>query len=161
MPTIKFKGMDEYLNRLEALYVNTDKMVGEAIYKGADIVADETKGALKGLPTDNRSKLKAGEQRSSINEIQKQGLIHSFGIAPLRDDSGFINVKTGFDGYNRLISKNYPIGQPNVMVARALESGTSFMKKNRVITRATNRARKPCEEAMKKSVEESIEKIMK
>lgn len=158
MANIKFTGIDEYVRRLEGLSFYADKMIGEAVYEGAKIVANETKSALESLPVDNST---AKETRRSINELQKQGLIHSFGIAPLRRDGDFINVKTGFDGYNRLITRNFPLGQPNVMIARSLESGTSFMPKNRVISRATNRAKKACEQAMKDSLEENIQKLMK
>lgn len=151
MATIKFKGIDEYVRRLESLTMATDKIIGEAVYKGAEIVANNTKSALNSMPVDNRQKV---DERRGILEIQRQGLVHSFGVAPLRDDKGFINVKTGFDGINR-------IGQPNIWVARMLESGTSYMPKNRVISRATNRSKKACEEAMKKSLEGNIEKLMK
>ena len=151
MATIKFKGIDEYLRRLEALTMATDKFIGEAVYKGADVVADATKSALNTMPVDNRRKV---SERRGILEVQRQGLVNSFGVAPLRDDNGFINVKTGFDGFNK-------IGQANVRVARQLESGTSYMPKNRVISRATNRSKKACEEAMKKSLEGNIQKLMK
>lgn len=158
MASIKFKGLDEYVRRLEYLSSYTDKLIGEAVYKGADVVANETKRALESLPVDNSTN--KGE-RKSINQIQKNGLIESFGIAPLRNDNNFFNVKTGFDGYNRLVTNNYPLGQPNVMIARSLESGTSFMPKNRVISKATNRAKKACEQAMKDSIEDNIQKLMK
>lgn len=158
MAIIKFTGIDEYVRKLENLASYTDKLIGEAVYKGADVVANETKQALQSLPVDNSTNKAT---RTSINQIQKNGLIESFGIAKMRNDNGFLNVKTGFDGYNKLISNSYPMGQPNIMIARALESGTSFMPKNRVISRATNRAKKACEEAMKKSLEGNIEKLMK
>lgn len=158
MAIIKFTGIDEYVRKLENLASYTDKLIGEAVYKGADVVANETKQALQSLPVDNSTNKAT---RTSINQIQKNGLIESFGIAKMRNDNGFLNVKTGFDGYNKLISNSYPTGQPNIMIARALESGTSFMPKNRVISRATNRAKKACEEAMKKSIEGNIEKLMK
>lgn len=158
MAIIKFTGIDEYVRKLENLASYTDKLIGEAVYKGADVVANETKQALQSLPVDNSTNKAT---RTSINQIQKNGLIESFGIAKMRNDNGFLNVKTGFDGYNKLISNSYPTGQPNIMIARALESGTSFMPKNRVISRATSRAKKACEEAMKKSIEGNIEKLMK
>lgn len=159
--TFQFAGLDEYVKKLYNLSSFSFSMIGEAIYKGADVVANETKTALQNMEVDDRKKLQKGEMLRSINTYQKNGLIKSFGIAKLRNDSGFYNVKTGFDGYNGLITDRWPIGQPNIMIARALESGTSYMKRNPVISKATNRAKKQCEEAMKKSFEENIEKIMK
>lgn len=158
---IKFTGLDEYINKIEQLSGNAKIYVGKAIYDGAKVVADNTKKALESLPTDD-SKTEVGEQRKSIRTLQKKGLIESFGIAPERVDGGsFLNVKTGFDGYNKLITPRWPIGQPNAMIARSLESGTSFMPKNRVISRATNASKDECLKAMEKSLKRSIEEIMK
>lgn len=156
MATIKFKGLDEYVRKLESLSSYTDVLIGEAVYEGAEIVANETKDALQSLQVDNRQRV---PQRTSINQKQKNGLIESFGIAKLRKDNNFFNVKTGFDGYNDIVTDRWPLGQPNVMIARSLESGTSFMPKNPIISRATRRAKKKCEEAMQKSIERNIKKI--
>lgn len=157
MATFKFKGLDEYVRKLESLEGHTEEMLGEAIYNGADVVADSVKKALESLPVDNRIK---ADQKTSISELQKKGLIASFGIAKLKDDRGFRNVKLGFDGYNKVKTKKYPQGQPNVMIARSLESGTSYMPKNRVISKAANSAKKECEKKMQETIEQSINKIM-
>ena len=153
MPTFKFKGIDEYLSKLEAVDMNATKYIEKAIFDGAKVVADETKSALKSMPVDN-SRAKKDYVRKSINEIQRIGLVESFGVTPIQDRNNFINVKTGFDGFNR-------IGQANVRVARMLESGTSWMQKNPVISKASRRARKKCEQAIKDSLDNSLKKIMK
>lgn len=158
MASFKFKGLDEYVRTLEHLESSIDLQLGEAIYKGADIVANAVKEGLRSLPVDNRLK---AEQKTSITKVQKQGLIESFGVARLQNDNGYRNVKLGFDGYNKVVTKKFPKGQPNVMIARTLESGTSFMQKNRVISKATNSSKKACEEAMAESLDKAIAKIMK
>lgn len=149
-------GFDKYLDRLSALNFDAYKIVDEAVYDGAKVVADPVKQALENLPV---GPMKIVEHRNSINRIQKEGLIESYGIAPLRDDGGFRNVKIGFDGYNNFITFKYPHGQPNAMIARTLESGTSFMPKNPVISRTTRQYIKPCEQQMKKTIEEKIKNI--
>lgn len=158
MATFKFNGVDEYVRKLENLESYVDEYIGEAVYEGADIVADAIKQALEALPVDNRP---WADPRNGIMEVQKQCLIGSFGIAKLQNDNGYRNVKLGFDGYNKVKSKAYPQGQPNVMIARALESGTSFMPKNRAISKATNNSKKECEKAMQESLDKAINKIMK
>ena len=158
MPTFKLKGFDDYIRRLEHLESYTHNHIGKAIYGGAELVADNVKRALRGIPVDNSKQV---AYRSSINSIQKDGLIESFGIAPLRTDNDFINVKLGFDGYNNFTTFTYPDGQPNVMIARSLESGTSFMPKNPVISNACKEKRKDCIEKMKTILEKEIKDVMK
>lgn len=51
------------------------------------------------------------------------------GIARIRENSTGWNVKVGFDGYNKIVTKRWPKGQPNAMIARSINSGTSFMIK--------------------------------
>ena len=158
MPRIKITGLDEYVAKIEKLGYYAAEYVGEAIYEGAKVVGDHTKAALENLPVDNRTNV---EYRTSINEKQKRGLIESFGIASARYDGNFYNVKTGFDGYNEIITNRWPQGQPNMVIARSLESGTSFMKKNPVVSRATRESKDACIKAMEKSLKKSIEELMK
>ena len=158
MPRIKFTGLDEYIEKISKLNALAEVYVEKAIGEGAKVVADNTKKALQDIPVDNRGHI---PYRSSINQKQKNGLIESFGIASLRRDGNFINVKTGFDGYNDIITKRWPQGQPNVVIARSLESGTSFMPKNPVITKATRESKDAVLKAMEESLKKSIEELMK
>lgn len=151
---ITIKGIEKYLAEIRALQADAEEYLGRAIYEGAELAADEIKEALKQLPVDNRGKV---AQRRSINQIQKDGLIEGYGITPMRDESGRLNVKIGFDGYNNFLTFKFPYGQPNVMIARSLESGTSFMPKNRVISRTANRVKNDVIDRMQKSLDKSIE----
>ena len=94
------------------------------------------------------------------NSYQKEGLRQSIGIASLRNDGGFWNVKIGFDGYNGLKTKTWPQGQPNAMVARSVESGTSWMQKQPFMRKAEQSSRSACEKAMSEAVDKEIQKII-
>lgn len=157
----RFYGFDNYIKQLEELGnpLVIDVYLKKAIWAGADVVEDATKEALINLPVDNRPS--NVDYRTSINQKQKNGLIDSYGCAPPRYDGTFLNVKVGFDGYNDIKTKRWPQGQPNVVIARSLESGTSFMKKNPVISRTERKQKKACLEAMQKSLNETINQIMK
>ena len=52
MAKIDFKGIDEYAKVLETLGSESEEVVKSAVYKGAALVADEIKSALKGLPVE-------------------------------------------------------------------------------------------------------------
>ena len=78
----------------------------------------------------------------------------------MRNDNGFYNVKIGFDGYNSVKTKTWPQGQPNMMVARAVESGTSWMQKQPFMRKAEQSSRSQCEKVMSETVDKEIEKII-
>ena len=157
MATWKFEGNDQYIAYLRKLDVNADEMIRKAVYKGAGYVADNVKSALNGLTTDDSRKKE--EMRSGPTTLQKEGLIKGFGLSKMKDENGYINVKLGFSGRNRLKSKRNPQGQANIVVARNVESGTSWMRKQPSIRKAVNRSKKQCEEIMKETFDREISKI--
>lgn len=160
MATISFKNGDEYLmkiSRLEAAL--KDEVCGEAIYGAAGIVTDEIRKQLKAVPTDE-SYGTDSEPARGPRKVQKRSLYNSLGVAPMQDDGGFLNVKIGFDGYSDVVTKRWPNGQPNQMVARSVERGTTWMKPNPFVKRGVAATRKRALEFMKNSVDQSIKKIM-
>lgn len=165
MATIEMKGIDEYLIKLSRLEkASKEEICGKAIYEGAKIVADSIKANIQALPTDDSfgPSLPGEPPLKGPTQIQKQGLLESFGITTMQDDgTGFLNVKLGFDGYNAKKTKKWPNGQPNQMIARSVQSGTSFMKKHEFVKKAVASSRKKSVDAMGKSAQKSIEEIMK
>lgn len=123
------------------------------------MAADEVRAQLMKVPTDESY---GTELRPALGprKVQKRGLYNSLGIASLQSDAGYLNVKIGFDGYNDVSTRQWPNGQPNQMVARSVERGTSWMKAYPFVKKAAAACRKSVRKAMGKSVEESIARIM-
>lgn len=140
MAKIQFKGLEEYEQKLSLLGQDTEKICGAAIYEGASIVADEIKAGIRSLPRQTG--------------VTQKGLEEGFGISKLREDNGFYNVKLGFEGYNAN-------GEPNVMMARIMESGTSKVPKHPFVRPAVNRAKAAAQDKMAAVLDEEIEKRMK
>lgn len=166
MAKITFKGLDGYLAKLTALERATDKVVRKAVYEGAHVVADTVRSGLERLPTSEHDGRPwwgtPGHLARGPSEEQKKALVESFGITPIdADRNGFVNVHIGFDGYNGIRSAQWPQGQPNQMVARAVESGTSFMEANPVIKKSVSQSRKAAEKAMEQAIDGEIDKIVK
>lgn len=160
MATISFKNGDEYLMKISKLEAAMkEEVCGEAIYGAAGIVADEIRAKLEAVPTDERYGT-SSEPTRGPRKVQKRGLYNSLGIASMQDDGGFLNVKIGFDGYSDVTTERWPNGQPNQMVARSVERGTTWMKANPFVKKAVAASRKRATEFMKKSVDQSIQKIM-
>lgn len=159
MAKLEFKGLDVYVQHLSRLDNKTDQYIGKAIYKGADVVADSIKAAINSIPSDDRVYIQNGV-KNGPSSIQKAGLINSFGIASMRKEGSALNVKIGFDGYNKVVTKRWPKGQPNAMVARSVESGTSWMKKNPFVSRGTRTSKALAEATMAKTLDDEIRRIM-
>lgn len=150
------KGMDEYLSQLGNLETSAPETIEKAVYQGASVIADAIKDNIRKLPVDDKRQDKV----STLKSIQKKGLIDSFGIAKMRNDNGYVNVKAGFDGYNGLKSKKYPKGQPNAMIARTFEAGNSFTKKIPFVGPAVRASREKAEMAMQATIDKEVKKIM-
>lgn len=112
------------------------------------------------MPTDEHYGT-SEKPTKGIKKLQKIGLEHGLGIAPLQNDNGFHNVKIGFDGYNLVKTKSHPNGQPNVMIARAVESGTSFSEKIPFVRNTLKKARNQAKKKMIKTFDEAIGKLLK
>lgn len=162
MATIQFKRGDDYLLKVSKIEAELrDKILGEAIYGAAGIVADEIRSALEQVPTDERFGT-SDNPTTGPRKRQKEGLMQSLGISSMQDDgSGFLNVKIGFDGYNDIVTEAWPNGQPNQMVARSVASGTSWMQKNDFVKKAVASSRTRAIDFMKASIDKAIAKIMK
>lgn len=162
MPKYQMKGLEEYAQYLQRIGANTPEICGKAVYAMADIVANQVRENIKKLPTVTDAEALAAYRTKAITELtstQKKGLEDGFGISTMQNDNGYYNVKLGFDGYNKVKTKKYPQGQPNAMIARAVESGSSVRKKDPFIRRAVNSTQKQAVEKGKQAADEEIAKI--
>ena len=163
MAKMTIKGVDEYALKLSRMGDSVDQIGGKAIYAAAGIVADAIKVNLYALPTvTDQDNIKAykNKSKSGLTQRQKAGLLQSFGISPAANDDGWINVKLGFDGYNAVRTKKYKKGQPNQLIARVVESGSSYMDKTPFIRPAVNATRKVAQQKMNEIIEEEYKKLM-
>lgn len=156
MAKLKFDGLDEYEKQLLKLQEVSKECVGQAIYKGAGIVADAVKRNIESLPIDTR-RVKNGQMLQGITETQKQGLRDGFGISKMRSENGYVHVKIGFDGYNGSVTKKYPNGQPNSVIARSVNSGSSFRQRIPFVDNAVNSSKDACEQAMKNTFDKVLQ----
>lgn len=155
MATITIKGCAEYQKALRKMLETSEGSVKKAIYEGAKQVADACTESIRSLPTSEGYGTQS-KPLTSLRAKEKQGLEESFGLSKMKEENGFIYTKAGFSGYNDVQTKKYPQGQPNVVIARAVESGTSFRVKHPFIRPAVNRSKKQAINAMDKQLEEDL-----
>lgn len=162
MATIRFSKLRDYELMLGKIGDASKDICGAAIYEGAKIIADEVKNNLNSLnvTTDELAMLKAKKSEPTyITQRAKEGLIKSFGVTPMsQDKDGIYNVKLGFDGYNDVKTKKWPKGQPNQLIARACESGSSAMIKQPFFREAVQKTKKRAESRMAEVLDEKIKK---
>lgn len=152
------EGMSEYIAYLQSIANVTDEAIGAGVYAMAEVVADKVRDNIQALPTvSNEANIATYRQGySRLSDLEKQGLLEGFGVTPMQDDGGYKNVKLGFDGYNSVKTKKYPQGQPNVLIARVTESGSSYRQKTPFMRTAVNASRK---EALEKG-REAVDRVL-
>ncbi len=158
MAHIELNGFDDYISRIEALSEKSAEMMKESIYPAAGMITDKVREKLQSLEADNKRYTK---YTRVMHYEQKKGLLEGLGLARMEETSHGIHTKVGFSGYNKLQSKTYPRGQPNLMIARVVESGTTYQKKQPFMRPVVNAYKKEAEKIIKDILEEKIKEVMK
>ena len=157
---IKSDKLDEWIASMKKLGAEADSLVGKMIYEMAAEVVENVRKNVENLQdiSDEEAIInyKAGRS-TTVSESQKKGLVESLGISPSQDDQGIRTISVGFDGYNGVKTKAWPQGQPNAMIARSLEKGTSFMPKQPFLAKALRDSRKRINERVESVIKETIE----
>lgn len=145
------KGLDEYADKLLRLGKDAPRIAKKVVLAGAQPVADEIRKNLKANINDPSPVGKGGDSIVKQNYGKSTGdLLDSLGIAPPDvDRNGNTNTHVGFSGYD---SK----GVPNALKARAMESGTSTLKKRPFVRPAVNKTKQKAINEMGKKLDEEI-----
>lgn len=166
MAKIELQGFDTYLKQIKALQQSAEKMCKAVVYPGAAVLAEKIRAETAALPTISDAEalgnFRSGTVNAALSESQKAGLVESLGISSIKKDrSGMVQTSVGFTGYNSVKTRHFPNGQPNPEVARSLEKGTSYLRRNRFVERAVRAAKAEAIEAMAAEADAYIEKKMK
>lgn len=163
MAKFQFKGLEEYAEKLQLMSKNTKYFCGSVVYEMADIVADKVREKINALPTiSNKEAIEdyKAKRKTQLTKAEKKGLQDGFGITKMKSEKGYYYVKLGFDGYNTTKTKKYPKGQPNVMIARATESGSSVRDKHPFIRPAVKETKELAVKRAQEMIDEECKKVM-
>lgn len=165
MAKIALQGFDAYIRQLEALQRDSTKLCKAVVYPGAAILAEKIRAETEALPTISDAEAlenyRSGTVNKALSVSQKAGLVESLGISGIKKDRrGMVQTSVGFGDYNSIETDTWPKGQPNAMVARSLEKGTSFLKRDRFVERAVKAAREEAIAAMRAESDAYIERKM-
>lgn len=158
MPKVTVKGLTETVKMLEQIEKDTDDILEESLKKGGGIVTDIMRSELNQLKTSDESHT---EGMRYARPEEKKGLLDALGYTPVKMNGSKFDINTGFDGYNDHVTKKYPKGHANQMIANAINKGTSFIVAQPFINRTRNRAKKQAVDAMQKELDKEIKRLTK
>lgn len=162
MASAKVLLSDDFTAKIKNLGKEFERVAKKAVYAGAEIIADQVKQNMQGLPEDEFRRLKEGEQFKGVPIQQKNELIKSFGITRMSYDKyGVFHAKLGFDGYGKYKSNKYPKGLPNDLLARSIESGSSVRSKTPFFRKAVAAKKAEAQRRMEEIINEEFNKITK
>lgn len=147
MATITFEGLEAYMKQLDGLGRDFPKVVNAALYEGAKVVADAVRAEIDGLKDSHRH----------VTDAEIQGLRAGLGVAHFWNEKGKTMTKIGFEGYNSYRTKKFPKGHPNVLVARSIIRGTSWIAPDRFMTRAVKKSREEALAAIQRRLEAELQ----
>lgn len=150
-------GMEDFINLCIFTDRQLSKVIGRSIHPGAKIMGNAIKRSINGIIVDDTNDHK--HKRRGPTKAQKDALIESFGIAAIKRTRYGWNVKAGWDGYNGIVTKKYPKGQPNAMIARSVNTGTSFMYPQHFLDNAVKGAEATTVQAIADQFDIELDKI--
>lgn len=154
---IQVTGMDELLRKLEKLPETADKVAAEALYEGAGVVADSVSRAVQGIAVEpfkyaagGRTRYPSPEERAIVEGAKK-------GISKFRRTGTEINTSIGMQnaGYAYLGRKVKPVP----LIANAINSGTSFMKKQPFLRKAFSQSKSKATAAIEAGIQKRVEEF--
>ena len=157
---ITIDGMAEISETLTRLEEKAPAVASKALYKGAGIMAEELKKSAEDIQTAPFKYAKNGDTRLPSPEEKAVILsANGVGIARFKKDGTEIDTSVGYgnSGYAEMAGKTVPIPK----IANAINSGTSFMRKQPFVRKASKTGGTKAMQAMKESIEQDFEALTK
>lgn len=160
--TIKTEGIEKLERMLGQLGDKAQDVASVALYKGAGIVADAFKAAVNSIHAEPQHKKNRPPEKTPARwptPEEKAALAGKTGIAKFKNDGSEINTIVGVTrsaGYVQIGSRKKPV----IEIARAINSGTSFMHKQPVFRKAKTKCRKTAQDTIASTAEEMFNKII-
>lgn len=146
---INSTAINELYQTLNRLGADVEGISKQGIYEGAGLIADAVRANIDGIRSDGKS-----DWETQRREMQKAGLREGLTTSPIQPFKGGIYGGVGFDGYNAK-------GQPNQLIARVFNSGTSFSSKQPFFESAVRRTRSAAKQRVIDKMNEEFEKLTK
>lgn len=156
--TMKLEGMDGITKALDELGARGQSIASKGLYEGAGVIADEVKKGAEKIKTAPFH-YAVFVTRDPSPEEKQIVMDADAGIAKFKKTGSEVNTSVGYRnaGYAMLNGRRKPIP----VIVNAINSGTSFMRKQPFFRQATSRGKTKAEEAIKEKIEAELEAITK
>ena len=162
MAKITFTGLKEYGDALRQLEIafSDDNLLLDAVWAGAQPVADEVRRQLEMMPVGELKQSESGwSYHTGPSQEAKDAMLDEMGISPPRMlNPGEADTKVGFDGFFGPRTRRHPRGYPVKYEAFVWEHGNSFSQKHPFMRPAVKISRKNAVAEMDKFISAEIEK---
>ena len=159
---LRITGLTELLAKLESVSADSITICESIAHAGADSMADTVKSQINSLKTTSDDTYGRSSKKRYCYQWEKDGLVESMGISPVRQMGSVVDFKVGFDGYasGGKASKKYPKGKANAMIAYSINAGTTFMQAQPFLKKAQSSGRAAAIACMKEELATEINKYM-
>lgn len=155
MAQVTAVGFDELAKELGTIADHAGSIASAALYEGSGYMADQIRHSIERFEVDNRVHV-----TNRVLDYEKEALQNGLTIEKFSKDTarGVTQTAITFHGYSDHRTSTYPTGVPTILLARAINKGTSFRRANRFFPNTVNRVRKETETRMVKKAEEEMRK---
>ena len=156
--TIKTDGLDELARMLAELENRANEAASAGLFDGAGIVADALNNGINSIQTAPFKYAPEGQTRLPSPQ-EKAALQRKVGIAKFRKSGSEVDTLIGISydsGYTQIAGNAKSVA----VIARSINSGTSFMKKQPVFRRAVSQSKSAAQAAIVAKVEQMFDEII-
>ena len=155
-------GLDDLGRMLAELGQKAEEVASRALYDGAGVMADAFSAAAKRIKAEKQRKRNPKGEHTPARwptPDEKAAVVKAVGIAKFNKNGGEVDTIVGVGGsagYAMVDGKRKPV----LLIARSINSGTSFMRKQHVFRKAMNSAKAEAENAIVSKAEKMFNEII-
>ena len=161
--TIRTNGLDELNRILAELGANANKVAAMSLYEGAAVVADAFTRGANAIVTEPFNYVARPEMTGTMrypSPAEKAAVVGKSGIAKFKESGSEIDTVvgiTGNAGYAEVGGERKPV----LLIARSINTGTSFMHKQPVFRKAVTQSKSAARAAIVAKADEKFNEIIK
>ena len=159
MAKVITSGFDDLIKELNDIADHSDEICSKALYKGAGLMADRLKASIDGLSTEDQRK----KRSRNLLPYEKEALQKGLSIFKFKHDKSrdYVQTSITFTGRVDHHTERYPEGLPVIVLARSINSGTTFRRANRYFPTTVRKNAQAVEKEMADTTERELKKFIK
>lgn len=160
---MSFEGLDKISEDLEKLEAKAPAAAARGLYDGAAVMRKAIQEEAEKIKTAEFKYARSGKERLPSPEEKSILTAANVGVAKFDKNGTEVNTSVGYGdaGYSEMGLGRQKKRKAIAQVANAINSGTSFMRKQPFVRKAANSAKARAEEAIAKTINTELEKITK